>query len=311
MSRVLLTCPPMIMQRSHFDDVFQKLGWQVVVPEMEQTLSEAQLIETLPEFDGWIIGDDPATREVVKAGVAGRLKAAVKWGVGTDNVDFSAFAAYGVPVENTPGMFGKEVADVALGYVIALARHTFEIDRGIRAGKWPKPTGISLAEKNAVVVGFGDIGKNTAKRLMACEMRVTVCDPGVSQQEILATGCSYGTWPQALGSADFIVFTCALTPQNKHMLNRQSLGFCKPGVRIVNVARGPLIDEQALIHGLETRTIAGCALDVFEREPLEMPNPLRNFSANIFGSHNASNTKDAVMRTSAIAIEKLTRMLVQ
>ncbi|MEB3258430.1 MAG: phosphoglycerate dehydrogenase, partial [Cyanobacteriota bacterium] len=143
--RVLVTCPPMLGMLEAFKAPAQELGLELVPAEVTQTLSEAELIELLPQFDGWIIGDDPATQQVFEAGQRGLLKAAVKWGIGVDNVDFKACEALEIPIINTPGMFGGEVADVAVGYAIALARHTVEIDRGVREGHWPKPRGLSLA----------------------------------------------------------------------------------------------------------------------------------------------------------------------
>ena len=309
MTEILLTCPPMILQKNEFSARFAELGWQVHVPDFEQTLSEDELVDLLPQFEGWIIGDDPATHRVVEAGATGQLKAAVKWGVGTDNVQFDAFEGLGIPVTNTPGMFGNEVADIALGYVIGLARHTFEIDRGVRSGSWPKPTGISLAGKTAAVVGFGDIGSNTAKRLSACGMRIVVCDPVIPESEIVAAGFEREEWPDALRNSDFVVFTCALTKGNRHMLNQAALALCKMGLRVVNVARGPLIDEAALIEGLHNGRVSSCALDVFEEEPIPSTHPLCRFDKNILGSHNASNTLDAVLRTSTIAIDTLDAFL--
>ena len=130
------------------------------------------MIEILPDHDGWIIGDDPATARVFEAGIRGRFKAAVKWGVGVDNVDFGACERLGIPITNTPGMFGDEVADLALCYVIGLARDAFYIDRSIRGGSWPKPTGISLKGRVAGVLGVGDIGQGLAQRLQAVGMEV-------------------------------------------------------------------------------------------------------------------------------------------
>ena len=154
-----------------FSPTFDKHGVAVTAPNVVQTLSIEELIQLLPQHDGWIIGDDPATREVFAAGKAGQLKAAVKWGIGVDNVDFAACKDLGIPITNTPNMFGAEVADIAMGYVIALARETFQIDDGIRQGHWPKPRGISLAGKTVALVGFGDIGKSTARRLLAADER--------------------------------------------------------------------------------------------------------------------------------------------
>jgi D-3-phosphoglycerate dehydrogenase len=108
------------------------MGIELVAAQTTQVLLEQELIQLLPAYDGWIIGDDPATREVFEAAVQGQLKAAVKWGIGVDNVDFDACQDLGIPITNAPNMFGGEVADVAIGYIVGLARQTFYIDREIR-----------------------------------------------------------------------------------------------------------------------------------------------------------------------------------
>ena len=188
---------------------------------MVQTLSEAELLELVPECDGWIIGDDPATREVFTAGKAGSLKAAVKWGVGVDNVDFESARELGIAIANTPGMFGKEVADLAMGYVTALARGFVQIDRGVRSGSWPKPSGISLEGRTVALVGYGDIGRNTARRLHGggdAGRRLRSADRTLP---IPPPGIDVAVWPDRLDEADFIVLTCALTKDNRRMLNRR------------------------------------------------------------------------------------------
>jgi len=286
----------------------QQLGLELVPAEVTQTLSEAKLMEMLPEFDGWIIGDDPATQPVFEAGRRGSLRAAVKWGIGVDNVDFKACEDLGIPITNTPGMFGGEVADIAVGYVIALARHTVEIDRGVRKGQWPKPCGLSLAGRTVAVVGYGDIGRNTARRLLAADMKVIAYDPFVDAAN-LQEGVSLAPWPERLKEADFVVVNCALTKSSHHLVNASALAAMKTGVRIVNVGRGPVIDEQALISALANGQVHSAALDVFEQEPLPAKSPLRNHRACIFGSHNASNTVDGVQRTSQKAIELLGGLL--
>jgi D-3-phosphoglycerate dehydrogenase / 2-oxoglutarate reductase len=307
-NRILVTCPPMLGMLEAFIEPAMELGMELVPAEVTQTLSEAELITLLPQFDGWIIGDDPATQQVFEAGLSGSLKAAVKWGIGVDNVDFKACEALGIPITNTPGMFGGEVADVAVGYVIALARHTVEIDRGVRDGRWPKPRGLSLAGRTAAVVGYGDIGRNTARRLRAADMAVIAYDPFV-EASCLEDGVSLAAWPERLQEADFVVVTCSLTTTSHHMLNAEAFAAMKPGVRVVNVGRGPVIDEQALIAALSSRHVHSAALDVFEHEPLPLDSPLRSHIACIFGSHNASNTVDGVERTSRKAIQLLARFL--
>lgn len=308
--KVLVTCPPMLGLIDEFIPQAQERGITLVPAKVTQILSEAELIDLVPQHDGWIIGDDPATRTVFEAGQAGKLKAAVKWGIGVDNVDFSACKDLNIPIANTPNMFGKEVADIAVAYTIGLARQIFFIDQSIKKDPqaWPKPAGMSLEGKNVGLIGYGDIGKNTAKRLLASEMNVTAYDPGV-EGDAGIPGVKRATWPEQVETMDFLIFTCALNQHTYHMLNEDVLRRVKPGVYVINVARGPLIDEQALVAALQNHRVAGAALEVFEVEPLPADSPLRSLPNCIFGSHNSSNTKDAVRRASKQALEHMYRFL--
>jgi len=240
---------------------------------------------------------------VFSAAKAGSLKAAVKWGIGVDNVVFTACRDLGIPITNCPNMFGAEVADVGMSYIGALARETFVIDRGVREGRWPKPRGISLAGRTLGLVGLGDIGRNLARRALAADMKVIAYDPFFEGD--VAAGVERASWPARIEEADFLAFTCALTATNRHMLNAATLALAKPGLRVVNVARGPLIDEAALCAALQSGHVHSAALDVFEVEPLPAESPLRGLPQTIFGSHNGSNSADAVRRCSLFAIDTL------
>lgn len=306
--KVLVTCPPMLGMIDSFQPIFDKHGWNVTAAKVVQTLSVEELIELVPKHEGWIIGDDPANRTVFEAGRNGYLKAAVKWGIGVDNVDFAACKDLNIPITNTPNMFGAEVADIAMGYVIALARETFQIDDGVRQGQWPKPRGISLRGKTVALVGYGDIGKSTAKRLLAADMHVIAYDPFATDAADMVS-VERANWPHRLEEADFLVVTSALTESSRHMVDKESLSKTKPGVRVVNVGRGPVIHQAALEDALKSGLVYSAALDVFEDEPLPMDSYLRTHPRCIFGSHNASNTADAVTMTSKMAIEKLSSFL--
>lgn len=309
MKRVLVTCPPMLGLFNEFDQPAKALGLELVPAQTTQVLTEEELMRQLPEYDGWIIGDDPATRQVFQAAKNGGMQAAVKWGVGVDNVDFSACQDLNIPIDNTPQMFGREVADLALAYITGLARQTYFIDREIRQHhSWPKPAGMSVAGKTIAIVGYGDIGYQTAKRLMGFDVKVIAYDPGVEGSK----GLDYVTrkpWPEGLEQADMLVMTCALNEHTRHMLNVEVLQVMKPNSYVINVARGPLIDEQALLGSLQSGHIRAAALDVFEEEPLPANSPLRDMPQCIFGSHNGSNTVEAVRRASQEALRKLAGFL--
>ena len=203
-------------------------------------------------------------------------------------------------------MFGGEVADVAVGYVIALARHTIEIDRDVRAGRWSKPCGISLAGRTVAIIGYGDIGRNTARRLRAADMHVIAYDPFVNKDTI-ESGITLKSFPESLGEADFIVVNCALSDSSYHLLNTAAFLQMKDGVRIVNVGRGPVIDEKA---NISTRVWKGLfsGSRCFRAGTLPMESQLRLHPRCVFCSHNASNTVD-VERTSLKALQLLADFL--
>ncbi|HCG5236625.1 phosphoglycerate dehydrogenase [Vibrio parahaemolyticus] len=309
MKKVLVTCPPMLGMFDEFVEPAKALGIELIAAKTTQVLSEEELMGLLPSYDGWIIGDDPATEQVFRAGKSGHLKAAVKWGIGVDNVDFSACEKLGIPIINTPNMFGGEVADVGMSLMLALARQTHFIDREIRQNNaWPKPAGMSVSGKHIGVVGFGDIGESFVKRLSGFDVTATVYDPGVEGNK----GYDFVErlpYPQGIEKCDVLVFTCALNQHNRHMLNSDVIAAMKPGSMVVNVARGPLIDEAALISALQSGHLYAAGLDVFEEEPLPSSSLLRDMPQCIFGSHNGSNTKEGVRRATYKALEEIANFL--
>lgn len=307
MHEILLTCPPMIGMVSEFEADFARENFNVTIPTFTQEMTEDDLCEIMAKYDGWIIGDDPASRKVLEAGVLGRLKGCMRWGVGTNNVDFEAFKDFGIPIENTPGVFGAEVADLAIHYVIGLARQTFAIDIEVKKGNWYKPIGLSLWASKALIVGMGDIGKSLAKRLQAHDVDVSFYDPYVPQSSV-APGLQKTDWPNGLSEVDFVIFTAPLTEETHHLFNEQALECSKKGIKVINVGRGPLVDEAVLLKGLKDNVISTAALDVFEIEPVstKQHKDLLSFKDRlILGSHNGSNTRQAVVKVSKKCIVRL------
>lgn len=306
--RVLVTCRQMQGCMDAFEDRFADRGIEVVMPEVVQQPSEDELIEILGEFDGMIAGDDPLTARVLEN--AGRLSAISKWGVGTDGIDKEAAERLGITVTNTPGVFGGEVADLAIGYIVMLARQLHRIDESVKSGGWLKVEGKSLAGASVGIVGLGDIGLAIVERAKGFSMRTRGSDPS---PEACAAAEARGTeaveFDQLLPSTDFLVLCCPLTESNRHIVSDAALGAMPEGGFVINVARGPLVDETALARSLKSGHTAGAALDVFEEEPLPAASPLRRFPQCVFGSHNGSNTTESNLRASAKAVDNLLEIL--
>jgi D-3-phosphoglycerate dehydrogenase len=283
-------------------------GFELLVPPVSQQLTEPELLDLIPGVDGMIAGDDHVTRAVLERG--DRLRIVSKWGVGTDAIDLIAAAELGIRVTNTPGMFGDEVADVAIGYLIMLARQLHRIDTAVRAGEWAKPPGTSLSSRTIGVIGLGHIGRAVARRALAMNMRVLgfEIDPP-NRQSAAELGVEVMDLEPMLAESQVVSLNAPLTPATHHLLDAATLAMLPHGAWVDNTARGGLIDEAALVEALHRGQVGAAALDVFEVEPLPASSPLRSFDQVILGSHNASNTLEAGHRTSVLAIDNLIRGL--
>ena len=302
--RVLISCPQLQHTIAAHKARFDEHEIELVLPPVVQQLSEDELIALLPGIDGVVVGDDPLTERVLDAG--DRLQVISKWGVGIDNIDLAAARERGVKVTNTPNVFGGEVADVVIGYLILLARQLHLVDGAVRGGQWFKPQGLSLAGRTLGVVGLGDIGRSVVKRAVAMEMRVLGAEVLADRAAAAKTfGADVVPMPVLLQESDVISLNCPLTPENRHMIDAAALTSMKTGAWVINTARGGLIDEEALAVALDEGRLAGAALDVFETEPLPADSPLRRLDNVILGAHNSSNTAEAVFRTSVRAIDNL------
>jgi D-3-phosphoglycerate dehydrogenase len=264
-----------------------------------QFLDEAQCLSLVGRIDGWLAGDDRITRPVLAAALP-RLRVIAKWGTGLDSIDRAAAADLGVPVLNSPAAFADAVAEVAIGLILMLTRHLGAIDRAIRAGGWPKPRGVELRGATLGMIGRGAIGGRIAELGQAFGMEVIHHDPFVPGSVAPLT---------LAAEADIVCLACALTPENRHIVDARFLAAMKPAGIVVNVARGPLVDEPALVAALAAGTIAGAALDVFEDEPVTRANPLTAMENVILSSHNANNGLRAVEAVHANTLRNLASVL--
>ena len=302
--RVLITCPHLQKTIEPYRSLFAERDIEVEVPPLLQQLNEAELLEIIDRFDGVIAGDDFFTAKVLEKGK--RLKIVAKWGIGLDAIDLEAAKKLGILVRNTPDVFADEVADVVLGYIVLLARGLHKLDQSVRNGGWLKIQGRSLRGKTLGVIGVGSIGQAVVQRGVALGMSVVGYDvASIPESFVQETGMTQESLELLLQVSDFISLNCNLTTSNYHLLGEKQFDLMKEGVCLINTARGPLIDETTLVKALTAGKVAGAALDVFEAEPLLMESPLRQFDNCIFGTHNASNTLEAVMRVNEMAIKNL------
>lgn len=299
--RIAITCLQMQRDLHRHRDRIEAAGYDLIVPVLTaQRFESEELIGVAQGCVGLIAGDDDLGRRSLEG--LPDLKVLVRWGIGTDSVDFAAARDQGIVVRNTPGVFGEEVADSAFGYMLNLARRHHAVDAAVRNGNWMKFEGVSLSGETLGVVGAGSIGSAVVRRGLGFGMRVIVTDPYFDGD--LPAGVELVGFEDLLRTASFVVLTAPSTDSTRGMMNADALAQMRPGAFLVNVARGDLVVETDLIAALASGALAGAGLDVFETEPLPLDSGLREFNV-VLGAHNGSNTTAGVMRASERAVEIL------
>ncbi len=290
---VLITAPYMIPFVDRFAPVFAHYGINLILPQVNERMEEEALLQYAGKFDGTICGDDRYTEKVLKA-CAPRLKVIAKWGTGIDSIDKQACAAYSVNLLNTINAFTLPVADSVMGYVLAFARQQPWMDDAIKAGVWQKIPGRSLSECTLGVIGVGNIGKAVLRRARGFGMRLLGNDiVPIPRDFLLENQVTSVDLATLLREADFVSVNCDLNPTSQHLINQSTLAKMKSSAVLVNTARGPIVDEKALVGALQGKVIAGAALDVFEHEPLPPDSPLLKMNNVMLAPHNSNSSPAA------------------
>ena len=258
-------------------------------------LSEQELIGIIPPFGGLIVRSQTrVTADILNA--AAKLRVVGRAGVGVDNVDVEAATRHGVVVLNAPGGNTISTAEHAFSLLLAVARKISQADANIRSKNWDKKNfeGVELYNKTLGVIGMGRIGSELSRRAIAFGMRVVAYDPYLSATRARSLQVELvDELDDLLASADFISLHTPLTAETHHILDAARLQKTKRGVRIINCARGGLIDETALVQALADGHVAGAALDVFEIEPLPHDSPLRSAPNLVLTPHLGASTAEA------------------
>jgi len=289
---VIVSAPYMLPCIDRFLPVFKDEGIKIITPEVHERLSEAELLPIISEAEGVICGDDRFTKKVLHA--AKKLKVISKWGTGIDSIDSATCKELGIRVCRTPNAFTEPVADTVLASMLSFARRTPWMDRAMKRGEWEKIPGTSLGEKTLGIVGVGDIGKAVAKRAHAFGMTILGTDPKPMPKEFLqSTRVNMVTRDELLQQSDYVSINCDLNASSIHLMSDRQFSLMKPGSYLINTARGPIVDEPALVRALRAKRIAGAALDVFEVEPLPDDSPLKGMDNVLLAPHNSNSSPRA------------------
>lgn len=306
--KVLISAPYLQPHLDRFRPLFAANGIELFVPPVEERFEEEDLLPWMHDIDGVICGDDRFTARVLEA--SPRLKVISKWGTGIDSIDKAACQRLGIALCNTPNAFSEPVADTVFGYMLAFVRQQPWMDKAMKGGTWQKINGRSLRECTLGIVGVGDVGKAIARRAPAFGLRLLGTDLAPIPPAFVAeTGIEMVSRDELLHQADFVSINCDLNPTSYHLMNDATFALMQPEAILINTARGPVVEEAALIRALQSGQIAGAALDVFEFEPLPADSPLRQMDNVLLAPHNANSSPLAWERVHENTIANLLREL--
>lgn len=263
-------------------------------------LSESELCARIGDYDALIVrSKTKVTKAVISAGH--RLKAIGRAGIGVDNIDLEAATERGIVVFNTPDSNATTTAELALAHLFSLSRNLPQADRSVKSGAWQpsRYVGREITGKTVGIVGFGTIGRIFARRCLGLKMHVFVYDPFVTKEAVQEVGGVSADLDTLLKVSDYVSLHCPLMDSTRNLLNTERLARMKPGARLINCARGGLIDETALYNALKAGHLAGAALDVFAVEPPK-DSPLLTLDNVVVTPHLGASTEEA---QSAVSIK--------
>ncbi|HHY05869.1 MAG TPA: phosphoglycerate dehydrogenase, partial [Clostridia bacterium] len=276
--------------------------------DVKLKLSEDEICEIIPQYHAVVVRSQTKITEKILE-EAKQLKVVGRAGVGIDNIDVETATLKGIVVVNTPDGNTISAAEHTMAMMLALARHIPQADQSLREGKWNRSqfVGVELRNKTLGVIGFGKIGSEVGKRSQAFGMKILVYDPYVNQEVAERAGVKAVSLDTLLQESDFITVHMPLTSETKHLLCAQQFAKMKEGVRILNVARGGIIDEAALYEAIMNKKVAGAALDVYEKEP-QTESPLFALPEVIVTPHLGASTAEAQVNVAIDVAREILRV---
>ncbi len=302
---------PKVLVSDPIDQSGLKILSQVATVDVKTGLTAEELIPIMADYDGIMIRSGTRlTKEVIEAGK--NLKIIGRAGVGVDNVDVPTATRMGIIVVNSPEGNTIAAAEHTLAMMLALSRYIPDANSSIKSGKWDRKsfTGVELYKKSLGIVGLGKIGSHVATVARSMGMRLLAYDPFITTDRAEQLGVSLVELEVLVRESDYITLHIPKTKDTHHLINRETIGMMKPTARIINCARGGIIDEAALAEALEAGKIAGAALDVYENEPLEQDSPLLKVGKNLLLTpHLGASTEEAQANVAIDVAEQIRDVL--
>lgn len=273
-------------------------------------LKEEILLSIIDDFDGIICGDDDITRLVISRGAKGKLKVISKYGIGLDKIDLDAAKEFNIPVTNCPGVNQATVAEHVFALLLSFIKNIIPENTYIQNQQWVRMVGSELYKKNLGVIGTGNVGKEVIKRAVAFDMNVSAFDKFQTLEMDKKFDFKYvDTLESLLANSDIISLNLSLSSESKHIIDSKALSIMKDGVIIINTARAGLVDQNAVLMGIESGKIKGYLTDVLEEEPMISNHPFLNYKNIMVTPHIGSRTYENVVNQGTMAVENLLKFI--
>ena len=297
MGKILITA-------SHYEELcgqakklLEESGHELIINKSDMPLfTYDQIVNIIGDVDAAIIGLDDWTEDVFK--VAPKLKVIAKFGVGVDNIDGKAAKEYGIKVINAPGQNSNAVAELTVGYVIGLLRNIIPLHKKMENGEWVRLVGYEVKGKTVGLLGFGTIARLVAEKLRGFDVNMIAYDLYPNEEAANALNVKLMSRKDVIKNSDIISLHIPGNQETYHLLNKETFGMMKDGAYIINAARGPVIDMEALCNALKSGKIAGAALDAFEAEPLSKDAEILKCGNVICTPHTGAETYEAYKNVS-------------
>ena len=287
--KILISAIPLVPIFKKYKKFFDTKKYSIDLKKTDQYLNETQLLKIIDKYHGVICGDDEFSKRVLMK--ASNLKVISKWGTGINSIDLNFAKTKKIKVLNTPSAFSYSVATMAVGMILSYFRKIIDNHNLIKKNKWPKLQGETLLNKKIGVIGVGNIGKKIFEMLMGFETINYANDLKIINRSFLKRHkIKQVSKKKIFRESDILVTASDLNKSSYHLINKKTLKLTKKNVLIVNISRGSIIDNNALIKFLEKNPHSGACLDVFEDEPLKRNSKFLRLKNCMLTSHNAFNT---------------------
>lgn len=306
--KVLLTSSSFIDTPGSHQDLLNSKNFDLI--KIRGPLKEHEILGLINEVDAIICGDDELTRNVLLKGKNSKLKAISKYGIGLDKIDLSAAKEFNIPIANCIGVNHSTVAEHVFALLLSFIKNIIEEDAYIRNSKWQRLTGSELYGKKIGIIGTGNVGKEVIKRALAFGMNVNAFDKNPDLDFSKKHNFNYVDELESLLSvSDILSLNIPFNPAEKKIISDETLSILKQGVLIVNTARAGLVDQQAIIKGIEKEIIGGYLTDVLDEEPMKINHPLIKYKNVLITPHIGSRTYENVVKQGTMAVENLIKLI--